>query len=235
MTIANYIVAQNINPFAGLGELGIELNDLRSFVVVVILVFGIGMLYLVIDRSRQKTRRQEIESQIKIAATHAQEGNITTTTIREMFAEFAKVTQKQSETMQVVGLAIERSSNVGMANAQAITANTEATFTVNETMKTLPAAVTTIIEGAAQRNLASYTAQMTTLGTDLQAIQTGIRDINKALRDKHWLNSTDAAKIFASQERIDKVLNTLILNTMGEFPTVTDTVIQSDEKKEGET
>lgn len=235
MMVANSLIAQDINPFAGLGELGSELNDLRSFVIVVILIFGVGMIYLMIDRSRQTTRRQELESRDKNNALQAQESSTVVTALREMFSEMAKSNREQAESQRLMAEAIDRNSTVGRQNSQVITANTEGYFAVNESIKTLPAAMSAIVEGAAQRNMAGYTSQMTGLGTDLENIRNGIKDINKALKDKHWLNSTDAAKIFATQERIDKALNTLILNTTGEFPTVTEIVIQSkDEKKEGD-
>ena len=249
MILTHYIVAQNqINPFTGLGELGSELNDLRSLVVFVVLMFGIGMIYLLIERSRAKrdreiqtTRRVEIETQGKIDSLQAQENSAVVTTLRDMFTEMVKANREQAESQRMVAAAIERSSNVGLANSQAITSNTEATFTVNETMKTLPAAMSAIVESAASRNLANYSAQMTGLGSSLQQIDAGIQDINKSLKSKYWMNSTDAVKIMTGVEKIAKEVKLLLAKTTGEMPVImqTDTVelkteITTIDTKEGD-
>lgn len=232
------IVAQNINPFTGLGELGNEINDLRSLVVFVVLMFGIGMIYLLIDRNRtrrdnavQETRRKEIDSQSKLEEIRAQEDATLAAANRDMFNEFVKASNKQSEAMQMVAAAIERGNSVGMANSQAITANTEAIYGNTQSIKLLPEAIGGRINSAAEKNMNQYSAQMTGIQTALQQVDKGVQDIKNELCDKQWIDNDMATKINATQEKLIEIVNQL----SGKFSTQEILVVSLDnDKKEGE-
>lgn len=218
MLVANYIVAQNVNPFVGLGQLGSELNDLRSLVVFVILLFGLGMLYLLIDKNRQRTKRFEVESRTKIETIHAEEEKEASRLTAELTRELIDVSKRSI-------LAIEQNSNETREFSKAFT---EAIGIIGN----LPAGIIAGVEILANRNLEQFTAQGTGIITALQRIDSGISELKNTLKEKHWLNSADATKVFDLQARIDKQLQQLIKETTGEIPVVQ---LSTEQKKEGET